>query len=80
MFLLQGAATDKLRKYIIDFGGASKLAGVFDNINEATKDAMQFASSGEIVLLSPGCASFGMFKNEFERGNEFKKAISGLVN
>jgi len=31
-----------------------------------------------VVLLSPGAASFGMFKNEFDRGEKFKKIINSL--
>jgi UDP-N-acetylmuramoylalanine--D-glutamate ligase len=30
------------------------------------------------VLLSPGCASFGMFQNEFHRGDEFKRIVNEL--
>ena len=75
VFLLKGAATDELRKQIVELGGASKIAGVYEGMKDAVEDAIQFASSGEIVLLSPGCASFGMFKNEFDRGNQFKEFV-----
>lgn len=80
VFLLRGAATGQLRKYIIELGGSSKIAGVFDSIKEAARDAMQFASDGEIVLLSPGCASFGMFQNEFDRGNKFKEVVKSVAS
>ena len=78
IFLLKGGATDQLKKLIIDLGGTSKIAGVFENMKDATTEAMEYSAAGEIVLLSPGCASFGMFANEFDRGNKFKEAVSKL--
>jgi len=33
------------------------------------------ATPGDIVLLSPGAASFNMFQNEFDRGEQFKKCV-----
>jgi len=45
---------------------------------EAVNKAFGFAVSGDIVLLSPGCASFDMFKNYEERGRVFKKAVLDL--
>jgi UDP-N-acetylmuramoylalanine--D-glutamate ligase len=44
------------------------------------RDAMRVIHArtkrGDVVLLSPGCASFGLFKNEFDRGEKFKKALT----
>jgi UDP-N-acetylmuramoylalanine--D-glutamate ligase len=36
---------------------------------------MKKSASGDIVALSPGCASFGMFLNEFDRGKKWKEAV-----
>lgn len=40
--------------------------------------ARQKASSGDVVLLSAGCASFGLFKDYKDRGNQFKEAVKSL--
>ena len=40
--------------------------------------ARELATTGDVVLLSPGCASFGMFKNEFERGDQFRELVLNL--
>jgi len=45
---------------------------------EAVIAAYQLAKKEEIVLLSPACASFDLFKNYEDRGNQFKKAVRGL--
>lgn len=40
--------------------------------------AYQQAQSGDTILLSPGAASFGMFRNEFHRGEEFRRIVNEL--
>jgi UDP-N-acetylmuramoylalanine--D-glutamate ligase len=54
------------------------VAGPFDDFAQAIGVARELAQAGDVVLLSPGCASFGMFRNEFHRGDEFKRIVRGL--
>lgn len=46
--------------------------------NEAVKMAYHLAKKGNTVLLSPACASFDLFKNYEDRGNQFKMAVKEL--
>jgi UDP-N-acetylmuramoylalanine--D-glutamate ligase len=48
------------------------------NMKEAVTLAYQSAKKGEVVLLSPACSSFDMFKDYKERGKVFKKAVFRL--
>jgi UDP-N-acetylmuramoylalanine--D-glutamate ligase len=41
--------------------------------------ALGAAEPGDTVVLSPGCASFGMFLNEFDRGRRWKEAVRRLA-
>jgi UDP-N-acetylmuramoylalanine--D-glutamate ligase len=45
---------------------------------EAVKAAFHFANKGDVVLLSPACASFDLFKNYEDRGEQFKQAVRNL--
>ncbi|MEI9807802.1 MAG: UDP-N-acetylmuramoyl-L-alanine--D-glutamate ligase [Bacteroidota bacterium] len=45
---------------------------------EAVHAAFHFASKGDVVLLSPACASFDLFKNYEDRGKQFKQAVKDL--
>ena len=45
---------------------------------EAVHAAFHFAEKGNVVLLSPACASFDLFKNYEDRGNQFKQAVKEL--
>jgi len=51
------------------------LAGTME---EAVRLAATQASSGEVVLLSPGCASFGQFRDFMDRGEQFRAAVKRL--
>ena len=46
---------------------------------EAVKRAAIYAEEGDVVLLSPACASFDLFKNYEDRGNQFKEAVRKLI-
>ena len=78
LVLLEGAATDKLAAAVEIAGGKEIIAGKFDNLSAAVERAKNVAQAGDVVLLSPGCASFGMFANEFERGEQFKSIVNQL--
>jgi UDP-N-acetylmuramoylalanine--D-glutamate ligase len=45
---------------------------------EAVKSSFHLADKGDVVLLSPACASFDLFKNYEDRGNQFKEAVRDL--
>jgi UDP-N-acetylmuramoylalanine--D-glutamate ligase len=71
LILLPGTATQKLTSRRL-------VARRAKNMKEAVKIASRIAERNDIVLLSPGCASFGLFKHEFDRGEQFQKCIKLL--
>jgi UDP-N-acetylmuramoylalanine--D-glutamate ligase len=73
IILLPGTASDKLEKALENF----KIYRV-NSMAEAVKKAKKLAKAGDIVLLSPGAASFNLFNNEFDRGNQFVECVKAL--
>jgi len=71
VILLSGSGTERVKSLIKDFIEV-------DSMKEAIISARQFAKRGDIILLSPAFASFGMFKNEFDRGAQFVKIVKKL--
>ena len=75
LILFKGAATDK----IISALGKTKFpVESVDSMEKAMEIARANSKKGDIILLSPAAASFGVFKNEFDRGERFNKAVKKL--
>ncbi len=83
IFLLEGTGTDKLlpmlkEQNISYFGPFTSLTDALKGLKSSLIENAISAEREEIVVLSPGATSFGMFTNEFDRGNSFKKAVIDL--
>ena len=76
LILLQGSATDRMLPVFRAKGW--KWLGPFDTLDQAVACAAGRVHPGDVVLLSPGAASFELFKNEFYRGNAFKELVLAL--
>ena len=72
--VLIGEAAGKIREALE--GSVECVAA--GSMDEAVIKARGLASRGDVVLLSPACASFDMFDNFEHRGREFKRAVTGL--
>jgi UDP-N-acetylmuramoylalanine--D-glutamate ligase len=66
------------RKIHEAFGNEVELMVNTDNAKDAVQAAFHFANKGDVVLLSPACASFDLFKNYEDRGRQFKEAVKDL--
>jgi UDP-N-acetylmuramoylalanine--D-glutamate ligase len=71
--LLEGTADQKLAS--ID---PELKIGSYTNFKEAILSAFENADSNTVVLLSPGATSFNLFKDEFDRGRQFKEIVNNL--
>ena len=74
VYLLEGSATLALSLLLVERGVA--ISGTFDSMASAVAAASNDAGDGDLVALCPACASFGMFRNEFDRGEQFRRAVS----
>jgi len=74
LYLLEGSGTERLRPLL----DSDLVVGEYGSLATAVQDAFGNAQSGEAVVLSPGFASFGMFRNEFDRGNLFNEIVQTL--
>ncbi len=77
--LLLGSEANRISKFLSQAGvAAEKVFFSRGSFRKAVSAAYGFAQKGDTVLLSPACASFDMFKNYKDRGDQFKKIILGL--
>jgi len=73
VILLPGTATQKIKDAIGNYTVKEAV-----DMKEAVESAKFLSEKGDIILLSPGCASFGLFRHEFERGEKFNEAVKNL--
>jgi UDP-N-acetylmuramoylalanine--D-glutamate ligase len=71
VLLLAGTGTDTIKEQV-------EHAGVYTSMDEAVRAASASAQEGDSVVLSPAFASFGMFKNEYDRGDQFTAIVQTL--
>lgn len=77
-FVLLGATSEKIRDTAIRLGYPSEDIILADSLKEAVDICYENAVSGDAVLLSPACASWGMFENYEQRGDMFKEMAREL--
>lgn len=68
LVLLAGNGTDRIRSELPN-------AHIYNALPPAIDDALAHASIGDTILFSPAFSSFGMFKNEFDRGDQFTTLV-----
>lgn len=72
--LFEGSATEKIKKIL----PADADVVVVSSMDDAFKKALDTSSAGDVILLSPGAASFGVFKNEYDRNDQFVELVNKL--
>lgn len=75
VILFQGKGSDKILKELKKFKYPKEKITVVKSMQEAGRTVKKIVSKENIILLSPGCASFGVFKNYKERGEKFKQLL-----
>jgi UDP-N-acetylmuramoylalanine--D-glutamate ligase len=77
LVLLAGTGSERLAALLRDRG--IPFRGPYDSLDAALGALLEKARPGDIAVLSPGYASFGMFLNEFDRGARWKEAVRRLA-
>ena len=75
VILFEGEASPRLKDSLLSVGYPPEQIFLASSMDEAMRLVKEYAKTGDVVLLSPACASFGLFKNYKERGNLFKQAV-----
>lgn len=80
VYFLEGTATDEITRFLTESGHQSpdKIQGVYNNLERILMDVKNILKHGDIILFSPGAASFNLFQNEFDRGRKFNTAVGAV--
>jgi len=86
--LIEGLVKDKVKAIVCMGVDNSKIHKAFEGIvspivdtasaEDAVQTSFKLATKDDVVLLSPACASFDLFKNYEDRGAQFKQAVKNL--
>lgn len=77
VYFLEGTATDEIlnSQFLIH---NPKVKGTYNNLLQLLADVKKEAKAGDVILFSPGAASFNLFQNEFDRGRKFNAAVKKI--
>ena len=76
LILFEGTASEKIYDLLKD--SPVEIYKYFNNMKSAIDKAKQIANDGDMIILCPGGASFNMFINEFDRGDQFVEYVNSL--
>jgi len=72
VLLLEGTGTDRIKNELPN-------TTIYRSVADAVGDALDATEPGDVVLFSPGFASFGLFKNEYDRNDQFIRAVQAYI-
>ena len=80
VILLSGTGSEKLKSSIETLNKSNDIILEFETLKECVDKAIEIATGGDVILYSPGFASFSpYFKNEYEKNDEFVRCIKSLI-
>ena len=78
--LLIGDMASKIASELDEVGFSHYTVVTWQGMDQLVQTASHLVEPGDVVLLSPACASFGLFTDYKDRGNQFKAAVGKLAN
>jgi len=79
--ILMGKMASEIKNAILNNKGQKPtIISHIKNMKQAVEKAYKLAKSGDVILLSPACASFDMFKDYIDRGNQFKQEVRAIMS
>ena len=81
VIFFKGTATDRIINAIrkaLPENEKKRLFEIVESMEEAVETAQKISDPGDVILLSPGASSFGIFVNEFDRGNQFRNIVKKI--
>jgi UDP-N-acetylmuramoylalanine--D-glutamate ligase len=83
VILLRGTGTEKLLTCIKEDMSINRhsddFVSEYDSLEDAVDAGVKAGEPGDVLLFSPGFASFGMFKNEYDRNDQFVRIVKSLM-